>query len=561
MSTEEENQFMEEAHRMSLDNPHVDKKINQGTTAPNCQPKHTLEDSSSEEEEEQDHLDTDHGHEIVASPGGNIHIHDTKSNRPRRRVKKKEPNGQQAQQSKPESVQTERERKLSYLQMAKIGYQELVNAIIRPPRADYKQEALGPPAFSFCGRRFTRTDFALRTKRGHNLQCSHWEPVERTSDRIPCVIYMHGNSSARVEVIPQLSYLLCLGLAVFSFDFAGSGKSDGDHVSLGFYEREDLMCVIAHLRATNVVSTIALWGRSMGAATSLMHGDRDPSIACMILDSPFADLTQLAEEMVEKGREQGITVPNFAVNVALRLIRGSVKRQANFDIKHISPIAHADKCFIPALFVAGEHDDFIDKRHSEAIHARYAGDKNLIIVEGDHNSPRPKFMFDSASIFLQTCLQIPNSWALRVHPGMNLMAPPWFFPGVVGGPGHGISSPRKNSSRRPRPQHGESRASNTRPSAPSPDTSEEMGMTLERQREIQASLFRMLGQAEDTPTQTSPSTSSSDNMNSSNSSKKTYGSEVTHSTTFPPRNASAMSSASSAAVKSSNHADDSDNVM
>ena len=286
-----------------------------------------------------------------------------------------------------------------------------------------QEEALGPPAFSFCGRRFTRTDFALKTKRGHNLQCSHWEPVERTSDRIPCIIYMHGNSSARVEVIPQLSYLLCLGLAVFSFDFAGSGKSDGQHVSLGFYEREDLMCVIAHLRATNVVSTIALWGRSMGAATALMHGDRDPSIACMILDSPFADLTQLAEEMVEKGREQGITVPTFAVAVALRLIRGSVKRQANFDIKHISPIAHADKCFIPALFVAGEHDDFIHKRHSEAIHAKYAGDKNLIIVEGDHNSPRPKFMFDSASIFLQTCLQIPNSWALRVHPGMNLMAP------------------------------------------------------------------------------------------------------------------------------------------
>jgi hypothetical protein len=29
-------------------------------------------------------------------------------------------------------------KKLSYIQMAKLGYQELVNAIIRPPRADYK---------------------------------------------------------------------------------------------------------------------------------------------------------------------------------------------------------------------------------------------------------------------------------------------------------------------------------------------------------------------------------------------------------------------------------------
>lgn len=143
--------------------------------------------------------------------------------------------------------------------------EQTVNAIIRPPRAQYREEHLGPPAFSFLGKRFTRTDFTLQTKRGLSLQCSHWEPVEREADRIPVVIYMHGNASARVEVMPQLTCLLALGVAVFAFDFAGSGKSDGEHVSLGYYEREDLMCVVAHLRATDVVSTIALWGRSMGA--------------------------------------------------------------------------------------------------------------------------------------------------------------------------------------------------------------------------------------------------------------------------------------------------------
>jgi pimeloyl-ACP methyl ester carboxylesterase len=372
-------------------------------------------------------------------------------------------------------------------------------------------EALGPPAFTFCGKRFTRTDFTLQTKRGYNLECSHWEPVERATDRIPVIIYMHGNSSARVEVLPQLSYLLSLGLAVFAFDFAGSGKSDGEFVSLGYYEREDLSCCVAHLRATNVVSTIALWGRSMGAATSLMFGDRDPSIACMILDSPFADLAQLAEEMVEKGRDQGIIVPGFVVSAALRMIQNSVKKQANFNIRHISPIAHADKCFIPALFVAGEHDDFIKKHHSEEIYEKYAGDKNLIIVEGDHNSPRPKFMFDSASIFLQTCLQIPNSWALPVPPSMNLMCPPWYFEMYanrsVRSPQRPSKSSANGSSQRSSSSTGTvqsapssgngAAASATRPPPPPPKEDDELGMTQERQREIQASLFKMLGQADD----------------------------------------------------------------
>ena len=123
------------------------------------------------------------------------------------------------------------------------------------------------------GKRFTRTDFTLRTSRSLNLQCSHWEPVERTAVRIPVVIYMHGNASARVEVLPQLTVLLALGVAVFAFDFAGSGKSDGENVSLGYYEREDLMCVVAHLRATDVVSTVALWGRSMGAGAYMFSSN------------------------------------------------------------------------------------------------------------------------------------------------------------------------------------------------------------------------------------------------------------------------------------------------
>lgn len=474
LSEEEEAGFLEEG--FNLESPGADEAINYGAAAPRCQPKHT-------EAELQDV-----GHEVgIPAELGHKHDLDRKNSGVSSDAHRgKRQNTASANEAKQE------QQKLSYIQMAKLGYQELVNAIIRPPRADYKMEALGPPAFNFCGKRFTRTDFTLRTKRGFNLECSHWEPVERAMDRIPVVIYMHGNSSARVEVIPQLSYLLSLGVAVFAFDFAGSGKSDGEYVSLGYFEREDLSCIVAHLRATNVVSTIALWGRSMGAATALMFGDRDPSIACMILDSPFADLTQLCEEMVEKAREQGIIVPNLIVSVAIRMLQGSVKKQAGFNLRQISPIAHADKCFIPALFVAGEHDDFIKKHHSEDIYEKYAGDKNLIIVEGDHNSPRPKFMFDSASIFLQTCLQIPNEWGLQVPASMNLMCPPWFFEIYAQRQQAALNSRRMAVPRRSRMDISDEK----KPDVGNGYNHEEMGMTAERQRIIQASLFKMLGQAD-----------------------------------------------------------------
>ncbi|GMH49114.1 hypothetical protein TrRE_jg13125 [Triparma retinervis] len=418
---------------------------------------------------------------------------------------------------------------MSYYSMAKQGYAELVSAIIRPPRSSYTVEDLGPPSFRFSGQTFTRTDFRLDTTRGMGLECSHWEPVIRKIEQIPCVIYMHGNSSSRVEALGCLSYLLSLGVSVFAFDFAGSGMSDGEYVSLGWYEREDLAEVINHLRATNVVSLIALWGRSMGAATALMHGQRDPSIACMICDSPFTSLSTLASEMVERGRSQGLWAPNMIVSVVIKMISTSVKKKANFKVDDINPLKHVGQSFIPCLFIAGEDDNFIPPSHSQALHAAYAGDKNIIVVDGDHNSPRPKFMFDSACVFLSNCLMLdPAVSGLPIEDDMNLSYPPWYLPGrttmkdffgSVFGSGGNTANPNRPASvnsptcqARARDGAGEILFADipTPPPPPLPSLTtvadlppdppmsalgfneQNIGMTAERQQNIQDSVVKML---------------------------------------------------------------------
>jgi acetyl esterase/lipase len=125
-------------------------------------------------------------------------------------------------------------------------------------------------------------------------------------------------------------------------------------------------CVIEYLRASGGTSTIALWGRSMGAATALLHGERDPSIAAMVLDSAFSSLVTLSEEMVEMGRKQGLFAPGFIVRMALQFVRSSVQKTAGFDITKLTPIDSAEKCFIPALFIAAEDDNFVNKSHRYA---------------------------------------------------------------------------------------------------------------------------------------------------------------------------------------------------
>ncbi len=112
-----------------------------------------------------------------------------------------------------------------------------------------------------------------------------------------CVLRCGEPTCPTGDALDAVELLLPDGIAVFAFDFSGSGHSDGSTISLGFYEKLDVECVVKHLRGTGSVSTIGIWGRSMGAATALLYCQMDPSIACIVLDSAFTSLKHIMHEL------------------------------------------------------------------------------------------------------------------------------------------------------------------------------------------------------------------------------------------------------------------------
>ncbi|KAJ6838838.1 uncharacterized protein M6B38_319315 [Iris pallida] len=285
--------------------------------------------------------------------------------------------------------------------------EHLVNFIIRPPRADYSpQNDLLDQEFMLNGRWFQRKDLEVINGRGNVLQCSHYMPLVIPEGKtLPCVIYCHGNSGCRADASEAAIILLPSNITLFTLDFSGSGLSEGEHVTLGWYEKDDLRAVVNHLRADGNVSCIGLWGRSMGAVTSLMYGAEDPSIAGMVLDSPFSNLVDLMMELVDTYR---YPLPKFTVKIAIQHMRKVIKKKANFDIMDLDIIQVAKCCFVPVLLGHAADDDFIRPHHSDRIFDSCVGDKNIIKFDGDHNSPRPQFYFDSISIFFQNVLNPPE---------------------------------------------------------------------------------------------------------------------------------------------------------
>uniref|UniRef100_A0A0V0III5 Putative alpha/beta-Hydrolases superfamily protein-like n=1 Tax=Solanum chacoense TaxID=4108 RepID=A0A0V0III5_SOLCH len=284
---------------------------------------------------------------------------------------------------------------------------QFINFVIRPPRADYNPDQfLWEKEFSLGGRKYKREDFELKNERGHTLRCSHYTPSSFPDGApLPCVIYCHGNSGCRADANEAAVILLSSNITVVTLDFSGSGLSDGDYVSLGWHEKDDLKVVVSYLRSNLKVSRIGLWGRSMGAVTSLLYGAEDPSIAGMVLDSAFSNLFDLMMELVDVYK---IRLPKFTIKVAVQYMRHVIQKKAKFDIMRLNCLQVSPKTYIPALFGHAKDDKFVQPHHSDLIYKSYAGDKNIIKFDGDHNSSRPQFYYDSVSIFFYNVLHPPG---------------------------------------------------------------------------------------------------------------------------------------------------------
>ncbi|CAM9278495.1 unnamed protein product, partial [Ectocarpus fasciculatus] len=256
-----------------------------------------------------------------------------------------------------------------------------------------------------------RRDFEVRNQRGLKLVCSQWRPAftEDTS-KLPCVVYLHGNSSARIDVI-KTGLLWVLGMAactVVSFDFSGSGMSEGDFVTLGFLEQHDVADVLAYLRGNRMASRYIVWGRSLGAAAALLYAGRypDSDLCGLILDSPFCSFRHLTKDLLTNGQVRAS--PGFLVNGALAMLRYSIKKRTGCDLNTVAPIARARHIRCPSLFIAARKDVTVRPSHSADLSEAVGGVSLFITCRGSHNTSRPGVVLQAIRTFIKGCFQAPT---------------------------------------------------------------------------------------------------------------------------------------------------------
>lgn len=280
----------------------------------------------------------------------------------------------------------------------------VVSAIVRPPRATYSILDLGPARIRFNNEEYWRKDFIVENTRGLKINGSLWTILNHSSQRDTCIIYLPPNSGSKVDAIRN-SRLMTLAATtkcnICSIDFAGCGESEGESISLGVREKEDVCAIMSHIMSLGIKRFI-LWGRSMGAATATMfYGAYKDllvgTIVAMILDSPFTSLQGIADEYATSrvSRYSG-----FLTLTAVHVLRQSVLSRCDFDISHINPIAAAPQINIPTVVLSAAQDTVVPPSLSQQLYDTINGPKMRIFFKGTHNSMRPQVLYDALGLFV-----------------------------------------------------------------------------------------------------------------------------------------------------------------
>ena len=180
-----------------------------------------------------------------------------------------------------------------------------VDMVIRPPRSTYPEPNIGKVYQNQWGDKVYDIDsFWVPNAKGQKMSCSFISPHKKedwTGEEMPCVIYMHGNAGNKTEGFEYAEKILKMGFNLCVFDFSGCGNSEGDLVTLGYKEKDDLNAIVLHIYANKKVSSIALWGRSMGGASSLLYVAENPgTVNCMVIDSSFNNLNDVVGSMASQ---------------------------------------------------------------------------------------------------------------------------------------------------------------------------------------------------------------------------------------------------------------------
>ncbi|WP_432559893.1 alpha/beta hydrolase [Granulicoccus sp. GXG6511] len=224
------------------------------------------------------------------------------------------------------------------------------------------------------------------------------------------VICCHGHRGNKADMLGIGPGLHRKGHSVLLFDFRGNGESGDGPQSLAHHEQRDLSAALDYVRRRRPDARIAVVAFSMGASTAILTAAADQRIEALVLDSPFATMSDVIAANYRRYRLP--SEPLLPVADLVNRLRYGYRFAQVRPLEMIAALGPR-----PILLLHGTADRVIPYEHAvQLAEAATSGTVELVTFEGvDHCggyfADRPAYI-DRVADFLDRSLD-----AGRVLPG------------------------------------------------------------------------------------------------------------------------------------------------
>jgi dipeptidyl aminopeptidase/acylaminoacyl peptidase len=189
------------------------------------------------------------------------------------------------------------------------------------------------------------------------------------------VVFCHGQAGSMDPDVKYAPVFHERGYNVLMFDFRGHGRSEGRHVSMGYYERQDLLGATDYLQSRGI-DHVGVIGFSMGGAVAMATAPHTEAIRAVVSDGGFARLSDTIGAGV---RAQGL--PGFLTSLVGHLILWLMGLRLGCSLSEADPIRWVDKMAPRALFIIqGALDPFVAVEEARELYVKAGEPKEIWIV-------------------------------------------------------------------------------------------------------------------------------------------------------------------------------------
>ena len=183
------------------------------------------------------------------------------------------------------------------------------------------------------------------------------------------VILFHGYGGEKSSMLDKAEIFQGLGYNTLLVDFMGSGGSEGNQTTIGFYEARQVKTAFDFLKDRGE-NKIILFGTSLGAVAIMKaQSDYDLNTTSLILECPFGTMLETVQ-----ARFSAMRIPAFPMANLLVFWGGM---QNGFNAFAHNPVNYARRITHPVLLLSGEKDDRVSMGEINRIFHNLKGEKKL----------------------------------------------------------------------------------------------------------------------------------------------------------------------------------------